>query len=76
MMRFLLVFVLSIASLGVEQQQPYAPKQSDRPEAVAGDEPGFQSDLRRQDARRLGRRPDVLAGRERGRSSAKSRRRP
>ena len=42
MMRSLLVFVLFIATLGVEQQQPYAPKQSDRPEAVSGDEPGFQ----------------------------------
>ena len=42
MMRSLFVLVLSIASLGV-QQQPYAPKQSDRPEAVSGDEPGFQS---------------------------------
>ena len=40
------ITLVAVASLaGVRQQAPavpYAPKQSDRPEAVAGDEPGFQ----------------------------------
>jgi hypothetical protein len=37
--------LLLIGTLGAGPQQktPYAPKQSDRPETVAGDEPGFQS---------------------------------
>ncbi|MDH4282580.1 MAG: DUF1080 domain-containing protein, partial [Myxococcales bacterium] len=40
-----LLFFLALAPLAGIQQPPatpYAPKQSDRPEAVAGDEPGFQ----------------------------------
>ena len=40
------ITLVAVASLaGVRQQAPavpYAPKQSDRPEAVVGDEPGFQ----------------------------------
>ena len=35
-------FLLTIASLPLAAQQPYVPKQSDRPEAITGDEPGFQ----------------------------------
>ena len=35
------LFLLSTAAFG--QAEPYIPKQSDRPEAVAGDEPGFVS---------------------------------
>ena len=45
MKRFLITLV-AVALLGGVRQQapavPYAPKQSDRPEAVVGDEPGFQ----------------------------------
>ena len=35
-------FLVSMACLPMAAQQPYVPKQSDRPEAIAGDEPGFQ----------------------------------
>ena len=31
------------ARLGAQQSQPYVPKQSDRPQPVEGDEPGFRS---------------------------------
>lgn len=31
-----------LAGLGLEAQEPYVPKQSDRPEAIEGDEPGFR----------------------------------
>jgi 3-keto-disaccharide hydrolase len=38
-----LALALAVAvPLAAQQQAPYAPKQSDRPEAVTGDEPGFQ----------------------------------
>ncbi len=38
-----IVLALALAApLAAQQQAPYAPKQSDRPEAVSGDEPGFQ----------------------------------
>jgi hypothetical protein len=43
--RLLLLVVLGLGSLSAVQQPPatlYVPKQSDRPEAVTGDEPGFQ----------------------------------
>jgi hypothetical protein len=39
----LLFAVLASAALLAAQTAPYAPKQSDRPEALTGDEPGFQS---------------------------------
>ena len=44
MKTLLLVLVGAVALAGGRQQPatPYAPKQSDRPEAVTGDEPGFQ----------------------------------
>jgi Domain of Unknown Function (DUF1080) len=43
MTHLLLVTVLGVVSVtGPHQAQTYVPKQSDRPEAVAGDEPGFQ----------------------------------
>jgi 3-keto-disaccharide hydrolase len=38
---FLVALALAIP-LAAQQPAPYAPKQSDRPEAVTGDEPGFQ----------------------------------
>ena len=40
----LVICVLAIGGLAAQQPPatPYAPKQSDRPEAVTGDEPGFQ----------------------------------
>src|SRR5579872_7367001 len=45
--RQLLTVSLGIAAaqarLGAQQAQPYVPKQSDRPEPVEGDEPGFRS---------------------------------
>ena len=40
------LLVLAVASLAAVQQPPattYVPKQSDRPEAVTGDEPGFEA---------------------------------
>ena len=40
---FLKSFVSSIALPLLAQQEPYKPKQSDRPEALAGEEPGFRS---------------------------------
>ena len=44
MKTLLLVLVSAVSLAGVQQPPatPYAPKQSDRPEAVSGDEPGFQ----------------------------------
>jgi hypothetical protein len=42
-MTHLLGTVLAVVAVtGLPQAQTYVPKQSDRPEAVAGDEPGFQ----------------------------------
>ena len=38
----LLIAVLASATLLSAQTAPYVPKQSDRPEPLAGDEPGFQ----------------------------------
>ena len=38
----LLIAVLASATLLSAQTAPYVPKQSDRPEVLAGDEPGFQ----------------------------------
>jgi hypothetical protein len=35
------LILAAVAALAA--QMPYAPKQSDRPEPVAGDEPGFRS---------------------------------
>jgi hypothetical protein len=35
--------IAGVAAIPHAQQAPYAPKQSDRPEPVTGDEPGFQS---------------------------------
>lgn len=40
-MRFLLA-ILASATLLSAQATPYAPRQSDRPEVITGDEPGFQ----------------------------------
>ena len=37
------IAMLASAALLSAQTAPYAPKQSDRPELLAGDEPGFQS---------------------------------
>ena len=39
---FLLAAVLAIAGFQQQSAAPYVPKQSDRPEAVVGDEPGFR----------------------------------
>ena len=39
----LLIAILASATLLSAQTTPYAPKQSDRPEVLTGDEPGFQS---------------------------------
>jgi 3-keto-disaccharide hydrolase len=39
----LLTLLGVLATLAQQPPAPYAPKQSDRPEPVAGDEPGFQS---------------------------------
>jgi hypothetical protein len=44
--RLFLVVVLGLGALSAQQPSPaapYVPKQSDRPEALAGDEPGFQA---------------------------------
>jgi hypothetical protein len=44
-MKTALIVLSAVLALGSAVQQPavpYAPKQSDRPEAMAGDEPGFQ----------------------------------
>jgi hypothetical protein len=38
----LLIAILASATLLAAQTAPYAPKQSDRPEVLTGDEPGFQ----------------------------------
>ena len=53
----------TLASLPLTGQQPYVPKQSDRPEALHGDEPGFQSIFDGKTPGRMGRRSQVLAGR-------------
>jgi hypothetical protein len=37
------VFLFNVALLTGQQPAPYAPRQSDRPEVLVGDEPGFQS---------------------------------
>ena len=39
---FLASLLGALSSLRLSGQQPYVPKQSDRPEPLAGDEPGFQ----------------------------------
>ena len=39
---FLAALVGAVSSLRLTAQQPYVPKQSDRPEPLTGDEPGFQ----------------------------------
>lgn len=43
-MKTLILVLVGVVSLAAVQQAPstYVPRQSDRPEAVAGDEPGFQ----------------------------------
>ena len=43
-MKGMIVLAAVVATAGFQQQgaTPYVPKQSDRPEAVAGDEPGFK----------------------------------
>ena len=41
-MRFLIGLLASATVLSA-QTAPYVPKQSDRPEVLAGDEPGFQA---------------------------------
>ncbi len=44
-MKSLLLALVLVSFAGAQQQPPatpYAPKQSDRPEPVSGDEPGFQ----------------------------------
>ena len=70
-MKTLLLVTVAVVSLaGVQQQPPspatpYAPKQSDRPEAVAGDEPGFQPIFDGKTLNGWEGDPDVLAGRER-----------
>src|SRR6266516_4273820 len=35
------LFLASLAAAKLGAQEPYVPKQSDRPEPIAGDEPGF-----------------------------------
>ena len=40
---FLASLIGALSNLPIAAQQPYVPKQSDRPEPLAGDEPGFQS---------------------------------
>ena len=44
-MKGMIVLAAVVATAGFQQQSatPYVPKQSDRPEAVVGDEPGFKS---------------------------------
>ena len=63
-MRFLIA-ILASATLLSAQTAPYAPKQSDRPEVLTVDEPGFQAIFDGKIARRLGRQSDLLACRER-----------
>ena len=41
-MRLLFALLASVTLLSA-QTSPYAPKQSDRPEVLTGDEPGFHS---------------------------------
>ncbi len=64
LMRLLIALLAAAATLSA-QTTPYAPKQSDRPEVHRRRRARLPADLRRQDARRMGRQSDVLAGRER-----------